>query len=71
MDKVFGAVDIFHATNHLLAHFGQARTVYTLHDLIFLRYPEYHLPYNRWYLTLTMPRYLTGRRCGCHTFGMD
>jgi glycosyltransferase involved in cell wall biosynthesis len=58
MDRVFGAVDIFHATNHLLAHFGRARTVYTLHDLIFLRYPEYHLPYNRWYLTFTMPRYL-------------
>jgi glycosyltransferase involved in cell wall biosynthesis len=58
MDQTFGATDIFHATNHLLAHFKQARTVYTLHDLIFLRYPEYHLPYNRWYLTLTMPRYL-------------
>lgn len=58
MDKTFGANQIFHATNHLLAHFKQARTVYTLHDLIFLRYPEYHLPYNRWYLTLTMPRYL-------------
>jgi glycosyltransferase involved in cell wall biosynthesis len=58
MDSIFGASQIFHATNHLLAHFRQARTVYTLHDLIFLRYPEYHLPYNRWYLTLTMPRYL-------------
>jgi glycosyltransferase involved in cell wall biosynthesis len=58
MDRVFGAVDIFHATNHLLAHFRQARTVYTLHDLIFLRYPAYHLPYNRWYLTFAMPRYL-------------
>ncbi|MEM7346249.1 MAG: glycosyltransferase family 1 protein [Chloroflexota bacterium] len=58
MDKTFGAIDIFHATNHLLAHFGQAKTVYTLHDLIFLRYPEYHLLYNRVYLTWTMPRYL-------------
>jgi len=58
LNNVFGAVDIFHATNHLLAHFAQARTVYTLHDLIFLRYPEYHLPYNRWYLTFAMPRYL-------------
>jgi glycosyltransferase involved in cell wall biosynthesis len=58
MDQTFGAVDIFHATNHLLAHFRQARTVYTLHDLIFLHYPEYHLLYNRWYLTLTMPLYL-------------
>jgi glycosyltransferase involved in cell wall biosynthesis len=58
MDRIFGAVEIFHATNHLLAHFGQARTVYTLHDLIFLHYPAYHLPYNRWYLTFAMPRYL-------------
>jgi glycosyltransferase involved in cell wall biosynthesis len=58
MDQAFGAVDIFHATNHLLAHFRQARTVYTLHDLIFLNYPEYHLFYNRWYLTFTMPLYL-------------
>ena len=58
MDKTFGANEIFHATNHLLAHFNYAKTVYTLHDLIFLRYPEYHLPYNRWYLTLTMPCYL-------------
>ncbi len=58
MDHIFGASDIFHATNHLLAHFGQAHTVFTLHDLIFLRYPEYHLPYNRWYLTWAMPRYL-------------
>ena len=58
MDKIFGAVDIFHATNHLLAQFGQAKTVFTLHDLIFLHYPEYHLPYNRWYLTFAIPRYL-------------
>lgn len=58
MNKTFGVADVFHATNHLLAHFKQARTVYTLHDLIFLRYPEYHLPYNRWYLTLTTPLYL-------------
>lgn len=58
MDRTFGATEIFHATNHLLAHFRRARTVFTLHDLIYLRYPEYHLPYNRWYLRLAMPRYL-------------
>ena len=58
LDKTFGATEIFHATNHLLAHFRQARTVYTLHDLIFLQYPAYHKAYNRWYLTLTMPLYL-------------
>ncbi|MDX1523452.1 MAG: glycosyltransferase family 1 protein, partial [Anaerolineae bacterium] len=58
MDDTFGAVDIFHATNHLLASFSKAKTVFTLHDLIFLHYPEYHLPYNRWYLTFAMPRFL-------------
>jgi glycosyltransferase involved in cell wall biosynthesis len=58
MDNTFGATDIFHATNHLLAHFGQARTVFTLHDLIFLHFPEYHLPYNRWFLRFAMPRFL-------------
>jgi glycosyltransferase involved in cell wall biosynthesis len=58
MDRAFGAGDIFHATNHLLAHFKHARTVFTLHDLIFLRFPEYHLPYNRWFLTFAMPRFL-------------
>jgi glycosyltransferase involved in cell wall biosynthesis len=58
LDQTFGGVDIFHSTNHLLARFKQSRTVFTLHDLIFLRYPEYHLPRNRWYLTLAMPRYL-------------
>lgn len=58
MDTVFGATQVFHATNHLLAHFQRARTVFTLHDLIFLHLPEYHLPYNRWYLRLAMPRFL-------------
>lgn len=58
MDRTFGATEIFHATNHLLAHFSRARTVFTLHDLIFLHFPEYHLPYNRWFLTLAMPRFL-------------
>ncbi|MBI1879625.1 MAG: hypothetical protein HYR94_15630 [Chloroflexi bacterium] len=65
MDNVFGATDIFHATNHLLAHFSRARTVYTLHDLIFLRYPEYHLPYNRWYLRSRCAGISTCHRSGC------
>jgi glycosyltransferase involved in cell wall biosynthesis len=43
-----------------LAHWPMDKSfgVYTLHDLIFLKYPQYHLPYNRWYLTFSMPRYL-------------
>ncbi len=58
IDATFGASDIFHSTNHLLGHFGRAKTVFTLHDLIFLHFPEFHLPYNRWFLTLDMPRFL-------------
>ncbi len=58
LDRTFGSPDIVHAPNHLLAHFGSARTVYTLHDLIFLQYPDYHLLYNRLYLRFSMPRYL-------------
>ncbi|GAB4423726.1 MAG: glycosyltransferase family 1 protein [Anaerolineae bacterium] len=58
MDGAFGASTIFHSTNHLLGHFRRAKTVFTLHDLIFLHYPQFHLPTNRWFLTLAMPRFL-------------
>lgn len=50
--------DVFHATDHLLPPLACLASVFTLHDLIYLFYPEYHLPLNRWYLTLMMPRFL-------------
>jgi Glycosyltransferase len=58
MDRFFAGVDLFHATEHLLPRFSSVRTVFTLHDLIFLFYPEAHKPLNRWFLTLMMPRFL-------------
>ncbi len=58
LDSLFGDADIFHATAHLLPRLRRVRSVFTLHDLAFLRYPETHLPVNRWFLTLMMPRFL-------------
>jgi len=57
-DSLFPTVDIFHATDHLLPRFAQVKSVFTLHDLIFLFHPETHKPLNRWFLTLMMPRFL-------------
>jgi glycosyltransferase involved in cell wall biosynthesis len=49
---------LFHATEHLLPRFKGIKTVFTLHDLIFKFFPEYHLPRNRVFLTLAMPLFL-------------
>ena len=49
---------LFHATEHLLPRFKQAKTVFTLHDLIFKFYPRYHLPRNWIYLQVAMPLFL-------------
>ncbi|MEM2126284.1 MAG: glycosyltransferase family 1 protein, partial [Candidatus Methanosuratincola sp.] len=57
-DRLLPGVDVFHATDHLLPNFSQIKTVFTLHDLIFLFHPETHKPLNRWFLTLMMPRFL-------------
>lgn len=58
MDSVVGEADVFHATDHLLPYLGAMRSVFTLHDVAFLRCPETHLPSNRWFLRLAMPRFL-------------
>jgi glycosyltransferase involved in cell wall biosynthesis len=57
-DRKFAGVDIFHATEHLLPKLRRIRTVFTLHDLIFRFDPASHLPLNRVYLNLMMPRFL-------------
>jgi glycosyltransferase involved in cell wall biosynthesis len=60
MDRALGVprADIFHATEHLLPPLKNARSVFTLHDLIFQLFPEYHLPLNRWFLQNAMPHFL-------------
>lgn len=57
MDQLIDpAADIFHATDHLLPPLRRARSVFTLYDLTFLKFPEVHLPLNRWYSRLMVPR---------------
>ncbi len=58
MDRTLSGVDIFHATEHLLPPLRNVRTVFTFHDAIYALFPEYHLPLNRWFLSLMMPRFL-------------
>lgn len=58
MDRWLPRCNIFHATDHLLPRLKSAQTVFTLHDVIFKFFPEYHLPLNRWFLTNAMPYFL-------------
>jgi len=57
-DRWVGQPDVFLATEHLLPRFRHTRSVFTLHDLIFKFFPAAHLPLNRWFLNLVMPRFL-------------
>jgi len=57
-DRKFQGIDLFHATEHLLPRLSRIRTVFTLHDLIFRFDPASHLPLNRIYLNLMVPRFL-------------
>jgi glycosyltransferase involved in cell wall biosynthesis len=58
MDRMFGDVDVFHATEHLLPRLKKTRSVFTLHDLIFQFDPDSHKPLNIAFLKTLMPRFL-------------
>lgn len=58
MDRAFQGVNVFHATEHLLPKLTLSRSVFTLHDTAYLHFPQYHLPRNRIYLRVMMPRFL-------------
>jgi len=58
LDRWLKSGDVFHATDHLLPPLRRSASVFTIHDLIYAFYPQYHLPLNRWYLTLMLPRFL-------------
>jgi glycosyltransferase involved in cell wall biosynthesis len=58
MDRMFGNIDIFHATEHLLPRLKHTRSVFTLHDLIFQFDPDSHKPLNIAFLKTMMPRFL-------------
>ena len=58
MDRWLPTTEIFHATDHLLPPLKNSRSVFTIHDLIFRFFPEYHLPLNRWFLDLMLPKFM-------------
>ena len=58
LDRVFADASVFHATEHLLPRLSHVPSVFTLHDIAYLRYPQYHLLQNRLFLSLMMPRFL-------------
>lgn len=55
MDGLVPSAVLFHATEHLLPPFRRVRTVLTVHDLIFERFPQYHRVKNYLYLHTAMP----------------
>jgi glycosyltransferase involved in cell wall biosynthesis len=57
-DSLFPGVDVFHAAEHLLPRLRRARSVFTLHDLIFQFDPGSHRPLNIAFLKTMMPRFL-------------
>ena len=56
-DRFYGQPGLVHATDHLLPYV-RAKSVFTLHDLIFEIFPEHHKRYNYAFLKLMMPRFL-------------
>ncbi len=49
---------VFHATEHLLIPLRNIPSVFTLHDLIFEKFPQYHKPLNLFFLTRTVPLFV-------------
>src|SRR5436190_3459484 len=58
MDRWLPASEIFHGTDHLMPPLKQGKSIFTIHDLIFRFFPEYHLPLNRWFLDLMLPKFM-------------
>ena len=56
VDLFTGPVDIFHSPDYVLPPLRQGKTVVTIHDLSFLRYPEGAEPKLRRYLSSAVPR---------------
>jgi len=55
VEWITGPVDVFHATDYLAPHCRKARQVVTVHDLSFLRHPEYAEPKLARFLASTVP----------------
>lgn len=51
-----GSIDLFHATDFVLAPVSARRKLLTIHDLAFKRYPEAAMPSLHHYLNIVVPR---------------
>ncbi len=51
-----GAIDLFHATDFVLAPVSAKTKMLTVHDLAFIRYPEAAMPSLHHYLNIVVPR---------------
>ena len=51
-----GAIDLFHATDFVLAPVSAKAKMLTVHDLAFMRYPEAAMPSLHHYLNIVVPR---------------
>lgn len=54
-DRRFAGNDVVHCTEHLLLPFARIPTVLTIHDVVYITHPEWHLPLNHYFLRLAMP----------------
>jgi glycosyltransferase involved in cell wall biosynthesis len=57
-DRLMPDAELFHATEHLLMPLHRARTVLTVHDLIYRLFPAYHRHLNYWFLNMAMPLFV-------------
>jgi glycosyltransferase involved in cell wall biosynthesis len=58
VDLLLGSVDVFHSPDYVLPPLRRGKTLVTIHDLSFRRYPEGAEPNLRDYLNATVPRSL-------------
>ena len=67
-----GPLDLFHATDFVLAPTGARRKVLTVHDLAFIHYPNAALPSLHHYLNVVVPRSVrrADRVCLLYTSGV-
>ncbi|MGQ9681269.1 MAG: glycosyltransferase family 4 protein [Anaerolineae bacterium] len=56
-DRRFASVDLVHCTEHLLLPLRRIPAVLTVHDVVYVTHPEWHLPWNHRYLRLAMPMF--------------
>ncbi len=57
-NRLVPGAELFHATEHLLMPLRGVKTVLTVHDLIYKRYPEHHKRLNYIFLNRAMPHFV-------------